>query len=277
MAHYRKIDVRIWNDEKFRELSDDGKFLFFFVLTHPHLTSVGAMRATIPGLAAEIGWDTERVSKGFREGLSQGLVEHDPKACFIGVPNFLKYNPPDNPNVVKSFEKALELLPECKLKSITMQRVKGFRKPFKKGSTKGLPKGMSNREQEQEQEQDREQEQEQEGSSCSEADEAASEPLVTFPCVGKVTEPKEWHFTASHIAEWTPAYPGVDLLVEAHKALAWIKASAERRKTARGMARFITGWFSRSQNRGSPFSLVGNGTAVRPSIDPSALSFTGDE
>jgi hypothetical protein len=56
MARYRKIDPRIWNDQKFRELSDDAKIVFFLLLTHPHMTALGAMRATVAGLAAELGW-----------------------------------------------------------------------------------------------------------------------------------------------------------------------------------------------------------------------------
>lgn len=35
MASYRKIDPRIWNDERFRVLTDSGKLAFLFVLTHP--------------------------------------------------------------------------------------------------------------------------------------------------------------------------------------------------------------------------------------------------
>ncbi len=70
---YRKVSTQIWNDEKFRGMSDDGQMVFLFLLTHPHMTSLGAMRATIPGLAAEKGWTTERLSEGFREGCSRGI------------------------------------------------------------------------------------------------------------------------------------------------------------------------------------------------------------
>ena len=47
MGKYRKVDPKIWNDEKFRELSDSAKLLFLFLLTHPHMTPLGAMRATV--------------------------------------------------------------------------------------------------------------------------------------------------------------------------------------------------------------------------------------
>jgi hypothetical protein len=48
VSRYRKLDVRLWNDTKFRALSDNGKLAFIFTLTHPGMTMIGAMRATIP-------------------------------------------------------------------------------------------------------------------------------------------------------------------------------------------------------------------------------------
>ena len=73
MAKYRKVDPRIWNDAKFRDLSDNGKLVFFFLLTHPNMTSLGAMRHTIPGLAAELGWDVEVFGKAFQEPFERVL------------------------------------------------------------------------------------------------------------------------------------------------------------------------------------------------------------
>lgn len=60
MARFRKIDPRIWNDEKFRTLSDKGKLAFLFILTHPAMTCLGAMRASFEGLAAELHWAAKR-------------------------------------------------------------------------------------------------------------------------------------------------------------------------------------------------------------------------
>jgi hypothetical protein len=42
MGRYRKIDTRIWNDAKFRELSERGQLEFLFGLTHPNMTMLGA-------------------------------------------------------------------------------------------------------------------------------------------------------------------------------------------------------------------------------------------
>jgi hypothetical protein len=158
MSRYRKIDQRIWNDEKFRALSDEGKLVFFMLLTHPAMTMLGAMRATIGGLAEELGWKSEAFRKAFEEALSKGMAEHDPGAHLIALPNFLKYNKPESPNVVKSWGSAFDLLPECTLKTLVAARSRAYAEAMSEGFAEALPKAfaktMPNQEQEQEQEQD---------------------------------------------------------------------------------------------------------------------------
>lgn len=157
MARYRKIDPRIWNDAKFSSLTDSAKLAFFMLLTHPNMTALGAMRATVPGLAAEMGWTTEAFREAFREALAKGMAEQDEKACLIALPKFLSYNRPESPNVIKAWEASLDLLPECHLKNVVLQRAKAFAEAMPEGFTKALPeafaKGMPIQEQEQEQEQ----------------------------------------------------------------------------------------------------------------------------
>lgn len=158
---YRKISIQIWNDAKFRLLSDDAKLLFFFLLTHPHMTSIGAMRGTPQGLAAELGWLPERLSKGFREGCLKGMVKYDESASCIWLPNFVKHNKPESPNVIKSWGSAFELIPECVFRSLIYNELRrvtegmgeAFTKAFRSLS-EDFGKAMPNQEQEQEQEQD---------------------------------------------------------------------------------------------------------------------------
>jgi hypothetical protein len=160
MSRFRKIDPRIWNDEKFRGLSDHGKLAFLFVLTHPHMTSLGAMRATIDGMISELGWTGKGYAKGFMEPFEKGILRIDEKACFVWAPNFIKYNPPDNKNVVVAWAKCIDLLPECPMKNTLISHVseyletlpKGFAEPFPKPFPKGMPIQETEKEQEQEQE-----------------------------------------------------------------------------------------------------------------------------
>ena len=126
MAHFRPIDVRIWSDAQFVKLSDDGKLLFLLVLTHPNMTMLGAMRGTVAGLAAELGWTAMRGDEAFSQLVcaDHPLVEYDEQARYIGLPKFLKYQPPANGNVVKSWREPWELIPECKLKDQLLCRIR---------------------------------------------------------------------------------------------------------------------------------------------------------
>lgn len=158
MSKYRKIDVRIWNDAKFRDLSHNAKLVFFFLLTHPNMTALGAMRSTLSGLAEELDFELEAFREAFREAFAKGMVKHDSKACLIALPNFIKYNQPESPNVVKAWANSLDLLPECDLKndviSLSANALKGYSKAFREALPeaflKTYPKSMPNQEQEQE-------------------------------------------------------------------------------------------------------------------------------
>ena len=142
MSFYRKVDTRIWNDEKFMSLSINGKMVFLFLLTHPHMTGLGAMRANIPGLAAELKMDLKAFREGFREAFEEGMLEHCQESSYIGFKNFLKYNKPESPNVLKSWGPQLERIPECELKYQLMQRVKDFVEGLSKGFREALPEAF---------------------------------------------------------------------------------------------------------------------------------------
>jgi hypothetical protein len=159
---YRKVDVRIWNDERFRALSPHGQLVFLFLMTHPNMTVVGGMRASIAGLAEELRFSYEDFREAFQEVSAQGMVRREEGVPLIWLPNFLKYNKPESPNVVKSWPAAFDLLPECAMKAQIYEALrvfaKGLTKAFKEAFAKAFPeafaKSMPNQEQEQEQEQD---------------------------------------------------------------------------------------------------------------------------
>ena len=120
---YRKISVCIWNDAKFLALSHQAKLVLFFMLTHQDLTQLGALRATVPGLACELGMELEVFTKAFEEILRQGIIEYDRNLLFW-FPNFLKHNLPESPNVVKSWHYGYCQLPESPLRTVILLGVR---------------------------------------------------------------------------------------------------------------------------------------------------------
>lgn len=245
MARYRKIDPRIWNDAKFRDLSDRGKLAFLFALTHPHMTAIGSMRATESGLAEELGWPLEAFREAFGEALSKGMAKHDRRASLLVLPNFLKYNAPESPNVVKAWASSLDMLPECTLKDELIQLVKAFAEALPEAFSKALPeafakafaKGMPYQEQEQEQEQER-----------------AS--AVTYPSL-PVKDGATFDLTASLAKELRAAFPRTDLVAEMKLMRAWLIANPGRVKTAKGMPRFMHSWLSRAAKDPAPSTSGG--------------------
>lgn len=160
LERYRRVSCQIWLDQKFLGLSDDAKLVFLLILTHPNLTSFGAMKASPASLTDELGWLTERLSEAFREVLSEGLAMYDEKARLLVLPNFNKHNKPASPNVVKSWVHGYKELPECPLKDELYHQLKafseglseGFRVAFGKAFCKEVAKavciqGTGNREQ----------------------------------------------------------------------------------------------------------------------------------
>ena len=95
-----------------------------------------------------------------------------------------------------------------------------------------------------------------EGSSYISADpeqnSGSTPPVLTFPVVG--VNGRSWVLTADHLSRWVSAYPTLEVLAECRKALAWVEATG-RRKTARGMPRFLVGWLNRTADRSSRSSV----------------------
>ena len=99
-------------------------------------------------------------------------------------------------------------------------------------------------------------------------------PVLVFNAVGK----KEWHLTASKVAEWSGSYPGVDVLAECKKARQWAIDNPGKNKTAKGHPAFLSRWLSRAQDsgRGNGFSSKGGG-ASNVRTQPVAGKYAGLE
>src|SRR5262249_13291867 len=112
---------------KFIAFDDDGKLAFIFVLTHPHLTALGAMRGTLAGLAAELQWRPKRFQAALLPAIRAGMIEANEQAAYIGLPKFLRYNEPENPNVVKgAWLESLSQIPECPEKRALILRCRKY-------------------------------------------------------------------------------------------------------------------------------------------------------
>ncbi len=113
MGKYRKVDVGLWNDEKFLGFTDEGKLAFVYLLTHPGMNALGAMRATIAGIAAELGWTERQLRKALTPAIAHGMVVASASPPFLRLTNFFRYNAPESQNAIRSWRPIADSLPEC--------------------------------------------------------------------------------------------------------------------------------------------------------------------
>lgn len=174
---YRKVNVRMWGDDKFNQLSrpkPNAQTLFMYLITGPHTGVLpGLFLSGEAALAEALNWTLGSFRTCFRELASRGMVTADWSRRVVWLPNAVKHNPPENPNVVKAWRSAMDEIPECALKEEASSQLgeflSGMGEAFQKAFTYGFTKhsGKSSAKQEQEQEQEPEQEQEQEPAAMS--------------------------------------------------------------------------------------------------------------
>ncbi len=273
MAHYRKIDVRVWNDAKFVRLSNEAKLAFFALLTHPTLLAIGAMRGTLVGIAAETGIP----GCGFDEVVAADMARFAVDSALVWLPNFMKYNPPENPNVVKAWVKNLDLLPECSMKnavtdamgSLLSTMPDSFQEPFAtacgtpsatsdvQGAPDGLPNRSPNRSPKrmanQEQEQEQEQEKAEERSSRKRRTRSSLLPdrlrsrIEGTPLAPLGANGVSAAWIAS-VEQTEREYSWLDVPEELAAAARWLAANPDR--APKNLPAFVTRWLNRVIKRG---------------------------
>ncbi len=99
-------------------------------------------------------------------------------------------------------------------------------------------------------------------------------PIVfSFPTSGN---PPQWSLHQSRIDRFVELYPGIDVMAEMRRALAWME-NAVQKKTARGMPAFLARWLSNATDRPRPM-LAATGTHGRGRTGaPAAGKYDGIE
>lgn len=71
-------------------------------------------------------------------------------------------------------------------------------------------------------------------------------PVVELP----LNDGDIYPVTQEQAAEWGSLYPAVDVMQQLRAMKGWLNANPAKRKTRRGILRFVNGWLSREQDRG---------------------------
>ncbi len=127
---YQRIFVNYWQDDKIRQISEDARFLFLYILTSPHSNSLGLYCLPMLYIMSDLEWKDKRLNKAFKELLEKGLIKYDKDNRLIFIRNHLKHNPIENPNQVLANIKIASLLPKSPLFNDVIAVLKEQNKPF---------------------------------------------------------------------------------------------------------------------------------------------------
>lgn len=83
--------------------------------------------------------------------------------------------------------------------------------------------------------------------SCSEPENSAPTPSgILLPLVDK----SFYDVPQDKITFWRETYPAVDVVQELRRMIAWLDSNPTKRKTRRGIERFVNNWLARTQDSG---------------------------
>lgn len=92
-------------------------------------------------------------------------------------------------------------------------------------------------------------------------EEKKEQPVITL----LLNTGAEYGIVQKDIDEWKELYPAVDVMQELRNMKGWCKENKAKRKTERGIRRFITGWLAREQDSGGTRGYINKSVMQSPS------------
>lgn len=255
MRDYATVAPQFWLGKTGRELRKQGaeaQVVSFYLMTSPHANMLGLYYLPILYIAHETGLGLEGASKGLKSAIEAGFCSYDEDTEMVWVHEMAAYQvgkalkPGDNR--CAGVRNEYSSLPENPFLSSFYERYKtDFHLNFKRESrhiSEGASEGLGSQDQEQDQEQD------QDKNLIPGADENQhQEPEPVFISLPLSDGKSFFDVTENYMSEQAALYPGINIEQEFRNMRGWLNSNPAKRKTPRGIKRFITTWLQNSQDK----------------------------
>jgi hypothetical protein len=284
MRTYSVISPSFWTGvtgRAIRALGPDAQVVALYLISCPSSTMIGLYYLPLPTLCHETGCSIEGASKALLSLGEIGFCHYDTESEQIWVPEMAKWQIGEQLDAtdkrIKAIRRVLKHLGNSPFITAFLDR---YSDAFHLTDMKGLRRGieapsMPLRSQKQEQEQNQKQEQEVRNVSSERFSADAKNPskpadgpanlqkkkrrstkTPTTQGAGEVVaaiplaDGSEAPVTDDIVAEWTKAFPGVNVIEQLGRIRVYFMTNPQKRKTASGIGRCITSWLAREQDRG---------------------------
>ena len=120
MADYRYIHTKIWRDEWFSELQNDGKVFWFYLLTNPAASVCGMFRLPDKFIAFDTGLPLERVRELKEEFSKAGKIQYE--GDIIWVTKMREFHFSASPKIAACILKDLEAIPASEIRDMYLRK-----------------------------------------------------------------------------------------------------------------------------------------------------------
>src|SRR5262245_53704602 len=122
MRVFSKISPAVWQSSRFNSLpSDDGRYLYLYLLTNTHQNSAGCYRLPDGYACSDLRWDRERYYAARDELVAAEMIRFDVEHNIVMVERWFKHNPPTSEDHLKGIDRLLQILPPGPLQEASQQ------------------------------------------------------------------------------------------------------------------------------------------------------------
>lgn len=259
MRDYATVSPQFWLGKTGRELRKAGaeaQVVAFYLMTSPHANMLGLYYLPVLYLAHETGLGFEGASKGLQSAIKAGFCSYDEHTEMVWVHEMAAYQvgrslkPGDNR--CAGVRNEYGSLPENPFLPAFFDRYQGdFHMTTKRGNTEiheGASEGLGSQDQEQDQEQDQDQDQDKNLIPGADGNQH-QEPEPVFISLPLSDGKSFFDVTENYMSEQAALYPGINIEQEFRNMRGWLNSNPTKRKTPRGIKRFITTWLQNSQDK----------------------------
>jgi hypothetical protein len=237
MSIIRYLRTAYWQDDFILTLTPEEKFFYIYLLTNGKVTQCGIYELSKKVIVFETGYNSETVEKLLEKFEKYGKIKYDDTQNEIFLVNWLKYNKSDSPKVKICIEEELKNVGNLDFLKEFVWFCIEYRYYIDIVSN-GIYTLLhtNNKIIEKEKEYIKEY-------IALTLKRKSEQILFNF-------ETSKWeNITEEHISLWNKAYPACSITIELAKMKAWLLgAGAKGHKS--NWNKFISGWLSRTQNKG---------------------------
>jgi hypothetical protein len=122
MRDYSKISPSVWHSQRFNNLpSDDGRYLYLYLLTSSHQTSAGCFQLPDGYACSDLRWTLERYKAALEQLVDADLIHLDAETSVVMITRWFKHNPPMSDSHLLGIERVLERIPSVSICEVAQE------------------------------------------------------------------------------------------------------------------------------------------------------------